>query len=177
MGVGSSPQVRGILLMLLEVLMPSRIIPAGAGHLMFSCTTAKEPGDHPRRCGAFDVFMHYCQRTGGSSPQVRGISEGACPTSGAIGIIPAGAGHLARKAGAPPSSWDHPRRCGAFSCGAVRGRVTGGSSPQVRGISGVVAFSTKAFRIIPAGAGHLPRPAVPYLPRRDHPRRCGAFAL
>ena len=70
---------------------------------------------------------------------------------------------------------DHPRRCGAFlahSSGRIGAR---GSSPQVRGIlcSGIQAWLQ--YRIIPAGAGHLPFAKPCQSSGGDHPRRCGAF--
>ena len=93
-GIGSSPQVRGILTG--QSLAPEviRIIPAGAGHFFISVNIIAKVGDHPRRCGAFEVQRLPQRCVEGSSPQVRGICYSG-PTYFCNGwIIPAGAGHL-----------------------------------------------------------------------------------
>ena len=51
---GSSPQVRGIFTYLDALVDTVRIIPAGAGHLRGNLKIYDFPGDHPRRCGAFN---------------------------------------------------------------------------------------------------------------------------
>ena len=111
---GSSPQVRGILGLLLSRQFRFGIIPAGAGHLRPRARQIRADSDHPRRCGAFSVCARVKVRVQGSSPQVRGISNICAGNTGYGGIIPAGAGHFKRSLSRQCSPGDHPRRCGAF---------------------------------------------------------------
>ena len=73
----------------------------------------------------------------------------------AVGIIPAGAGHVLMCKATSGVWWDHPRRCGACELGAPIIFDIIGSSPQVRGMYGAPVGSTTVKRIIPAGAGHV----------------------
>ena len=111
----------------------------------------------------------------GSSPQVRGTYCFCCCLFMFRGIIPAGAGHLARPFNRPKPARDHPRRCGALSIFWETEDGVTGSSPQVRGTFGNTNAFLLGFRIIPAGAGHLPASAPAFSPSQDHPRRCGAL--
>ena len=74
--------------------MPTRIIPAGAGHFAINRRRRTHRPDHPRRCGAFRALPRLPYRAMGSSPQVRGIWQWVWENSGKLGIIPAGAGHF-----------------------------------------------------------------------------------
>ena len=133
-------------------------------------------GDHPRRCGAFREKECPCVGFSGSSPQVRGILARACHIGGALGIIPAGAGHLLPKASRSTPARDHPRRCGAFFPKRTLLLWLIGSSPQVRGIFQGKSAEDKPLGIIPAGAGHLSTTSPVCSHTQDHPRRCGAFS-
>ena len=154
----------------------SRIIPAGAGHLRAASSINSPPRDHPRRCGAFFSTRHLTTRSLGSSPQVRGIWLGVEGRATRAGIIPAGAGHFWRGQVRSGGAWDHPRRCGAFAPSIIPLPSFRGSSPQVRGISCWVETVRQSMGIIPAGAGHFDYGSIEEELRRDHPRRCGAFA-
>ena len=90
-------------------------------------------------------------------------------------IIPAGAGHFSSACHFPFSSWDYPRRCGAFRLATLTTPEDLGLSPQVRGISSLVRAFTVQAGIIPAGAGHLRTLRRVTLKSGDYPRRCGAF--
>ena len=58
-GIGSSPQVRGIYSPKRSSRVASRIIPAGAGHLLTGLSVVLNRWDHPRRCGAFGEEVDY----------------------------------------------------------------------------------------------------------------------
>ena len=52
-----------------------------------------------------------------------------------------------------------------------------GSPPQVRGIPATDAFVLSCAGITPAGAGHTEYADMYLVGFRDHPRRCGAYAV
>ena len=89
---GSSPRVRG---------SPGReclrcryggIIPAGAGLTHARIPSRSLSRDHPRGCGAHDVFVSHLCFVEGSSPRVRGSLRDEPIDMMGYGIIPAGAG-------------------------------------------------------------------------------------
>ena len=153
--IGSSPQVRGILVKSRKAPAIVGIIPAGAGHFAPLPTYWAKWSDHPRRCGALPSKVRVSQSVLGSSPQVRGTSSLSAKPRAAVGIIPAGAGHLFIRGIKPDKNGDHPRRCGALCGVGYPGSLRTGSSPQVRGTLKAVSCAIKTCRIIPAGAGHL----------------------
>ena len=112
--MGSPPQVRGILRILVCKVVVAGITPAGAGHTTNSQTTLDTARDHPRRCGAYILFSSLSDVHVGSPPQVRGIRLLCQCASRHKGITPAGAGHTACNSNINFVVWDHPRRCGAY---------------------------------------------------------------
>ncbi len=92
---GSSPRVRGTLLLYVRWRHSRRIIPAGAGHTLPARLANRGSSDHPRGCGAH-CRMHLGPAPDvGSSPRVRGTRDRLAPRGRAARIIPAGAGHTA----------------------------------------------------------------------------------
>ena len=89
---GSSPQVRGKHFVFTRVLLPRRLIPAGAGKTqqMKECTS--HPWAHPRRCGENLVKVFNSRASAGSSPQVRGKQPSGYCGRERQRLIPAGAG-------------------------------------------------------------------------------------
>ena len=89
---GSSPQVRGKLVISSPFSMRVRLIPAGAGKTdNFSSSQTFAPA-HPRRCGenlpeGTDIAGFF-----GSSPQVRGKRGWRISVPFSFRLIPAGAG-------------------------------------------------------------------------------------
>ena len=153
------------------------IIPAGAGHFPPIYRTHHFPRDHPRRCGALMATNGELDFEKGSSPQVRGTWQAIRYLFRATGIIPAGAGHFVYVANVHGCPWDHPRRCGALSGSGDASRISGGSSPQVRGTCGGAYRDGHPRGIIPAGAGHFAIPTHQPARPGDHPRRCGALFI
>ena len=153
------------------------LIPAGAGQMPGNSRSYRAVTAHPRRCGA-DIFpASRLAITWGSSPQVRGRLEHSKRRPLGGRLIPAGAGQISTTTLTPVMDSAHPRRCGADwryppsfsalhgSSPQVRGRLynprdrngSGGSSPQVRGRCTRELHDQVAVRLIPAGAGQIPR--------------------
>ena len=89
---GSSPQVRGKLLLLNPDDVADRLIPAGAGKTQGDVLDWLAAAAHPRRCGENHSVKRRVARWDGSSPQVRGKLGKKSPEVVALRLIPAGAG-------------------------------------------------------------------------------------
>ena len=93
-GVGSSPRVRGLLVIRRYAQHKNRIIPARAG-FTFS-------------------FRLITESLSGSSPRVRGLRADGIAERGDCRIIPARAGFTAARLVATHLISDHPRACGVY---------------------------------------------------------------
>ena len=130
---GSSPRVRGKLLLFGCRVGSMRIIPARAGQTWLPRAIFTSFPDHPRACGANLEANFGGINKAGSSPRVRGkrlrheklLHEGR--------IIPARAGQTDRQDHSALHRTDHPRACGANLSNAVQKANPYGSSPRVRG--------------------------------------------
>ena len=109
---GSSPQVRGKLVISSPFSMRVRLIPAGAGKTFLRVRILLASSAHPRRCGENAGGVFLCHFLSGSSPQVRGKPQRCNEPLVTRRLIPAGAGktHVAGKEVTQVSA--HPRRCG-----------------------------------------------------------------
>ena len=131
-------------------------------------------GAHPRRCGADEKGMVHTHPVAGSSPQVRGRSMCSTTTRSRRGLIPAGAGQMARPPDASREGKAHPRRCGA-DLPLLHLTCEFPAHPRRCGADGGINDRTTGGRgLIPAGAGQIPN--IPHAANRSgaHPRRCGA---
>ena len=150
---GSSPRVRGTLLVARVLARHQRFIPACAGNALAALPVAVA--------------------TTGSSPRVRGTQDAQVVRVQLLRFIPACAGNAA----APPScisaSPVHPRVCGERGQFMSITAVDVGSSPRVRGTRQPYPPRLLGDRFIPACAGN----AGAHLGRRVrlpvHPRVCG----
>ncbi|SEW36961.1 hypothetical protein SAMN05421595_2479 [Austwickia chelonae] len=129
---------------------------------------------HPRRCGAHAILCLANKNIGGSSPQVRGAWCRGCCDEDVVGLIPAGAGRMARRTRRARRHRAHPRRCGAHAYGFGYDDLRVGSSPQVRGASPRYRGRRWPVGLIPAGAGRIEAYGGGASGDRAHPRRCGA---
>ena len=109
----------------------------------------------------------------GSSPRVRGTRLQDCRGKRREGIIPACAGNTNAAPRGVVRARDHPRVCGEHSISAVRRRLSGGSSPRVRGTQDVDDGVVVRRGIIPACAGNTRGRSPRRRSCRDHPRVCG----
>ena len=89
---GSSPQVRGKLLLSLLYSLLARLIPAGAGKTTEPHRCNSGHAAHPRRCGENSLLSLQVATTNGSSPQVRGKQRDEILSKTGARLIPAGAG-------------------------------------------------------------------------------------
>ena len=170
---GSSPQVRGKLLLSLLYSLLARLIPAGAGKTTEPHRCNSGHAAHPRRCGENTLTLVSQTVRLGSSPQVRGKPLVPAGWENMSRLIPAGAGKTRTRARYQPYPPAHPRRCGENVLVRHKARLVTGSSPQVRGKRHYTATSRHQKRLIPAGAGKTGRGRQPYLGVPAHPRRCG----
>ena len=110
--VGSSPRMRGALMISMIDRCLRGIIPADAGSTSFMVQVPIALRDHPRGCGE-----HFCLAASempftGSSPRMRGALRGFFGRWRLNRIIPADAGSTCRQAPGPDPEEDHPRGCG-----------------------------------------------------------------
>ena len=173
-GLGSSPRVRGRQRPVINGSTRGGLIPAGAGQTSPRPVRLLRRWAHPRGCGADKPGLGTGARMAGSSPRVRGRPLASLISSGAIRLIPAGAGQTAptwRQSSHPRA---HPRGCGADGDAARGEEAVQGSSPRVRGRRTSCLFLRPLERLIPAGAGQTfaggSRNALTWA----HPRGCGA---
>ena len=152
--VGSSPRVRGAVMVSIMVSAPLGIIPARAGSSRSRWTRSCRRADHPRACGEQHKRGHRRHRrhgiiparagsrtrriysplmSCGSSPRVRGAVCLSCPVAWPSRIIPARAGSSPPPAKVGAFLPDHPRACGEQEKEHTMTETQSGSSPRVRG--------------------------------------------
>ena len=90
---GSSPRMRGTLVLLSTAGELDGIIPAYAGNTNELVELVVLKGDHPRVCGEHRPVMGRAAHRRGSSPRMRGTRCGARERQDIGGIIPAYAGN------------------------------------------------------------------------------------
>ena len=152
--LGSSPHVRGAL-----VLDGLHWMPAGIT---------------PRMCGEHRPQRKAISAMPGSSPHVRGARTLLHRVGSREGIIPACAGSTFFPVGSGPHCRDHPRMCGEhlgsspglFRCLRDHPRMCGEHS-----VPG--DLSVQPYGIIPACAGSTITLNLSTSTGRDHPRMCG----
>jgi len=110
---GSSPRLRGTLLVPSAWLVWLRFIPAPAGNTQGDRTADGHDTVHPRACGEHWLAMIFSTMFVGSSPRLRGTRACAYPQAPGARFIPAPAGNTAH------TSSDM--------------LLKGGSSPRLRG--------------------------------------------
>ena len=170
---GSSPRVRGKLIVNVTPATGSGLIPACAGKTHFRRNLPYSSGAHPRVCGE-NALPDYCRLfKAGSSPRVRGKPAAASRCFARLGLIPACAGKTRRFVPWSLLVWAHPRVCGENQNASWNALDHMGSSPRVRGKHDFVRFMARRSGLIPACAGKtgvgLPRNGVEWA----HPRVCG----
>ena len=130
---GSSPRVRGTVLIVEAAVLFVRFIPACAGNGFAS--------GNLRRAVA------------GSSPRVRGTGDAAGRETHVLRFIPACAGNGSTRTVSTARPTVHPRVCGERGSGRGTLRQYGGSSPRVRGTVLIVEAAVLFVRFIPRVCG------------------------
>ena len=171
---GSSPQVRGRLDVAAWVNVVFGLIPAGAGQTRPPSDRRRVLAAHPRGCGADLTLFVFLTQSIGSSPRVRGRRGRRSVEVRGHGLIPAGAGQTRDKHGQAGALGAHPRGCGADGSRSRVRRVSGGSSPRVRGRHCRLLIGRWFRGLIPAGAGQTARWITEPGVVTAHPRGCGA---
>ena len=113
---GSSPRMRGKLVIIVPINAAQRIIPAHAGQTTRVDELISPVSNHPRACGANLLGQITSHVTLGSSPRMRGKPNRSINNTAAQRIIPAHAGQTLSVAGLLVRKPDHPRACGANFC-------------------------------------------------------------
>ena len=131
--LGSSPRVRGALVVVTIQKSIRGIIPACAGSTLRGHRRQAGQGDHPRVCGEHTGRRAQSVLPPGSSPRVRGALRNKPKRGELLGIIPACAGSTVRHRIRPFFHRDHPRVCGEHFTLQMSASEPPGSSPRVRG--------------------------------------------
>ena len=146
---GSSPRVRGTVLLPAQGAAFRRFIPARAGNGKLRRKISATHPVHPRACGERTIRFRELDNTTGSSPRVRGTGSGAFARASHCRFIPARAGNgpfgLADDGECPV----HPRACGERETISATLAAAIGSSPRVRG--------TGKLRVHPRACGERSR--------------------
>ncbi len=116
-------------------------------------------------------------RVSGASPRVRGRPRQEKVLAETPRSIPAGAGPTSGCRRPGPTSWEHPRGCGADAESAASACCKSGASPRVRGRRRGRCPQSSGRRSIPAGAGPTTSSAPSPPPPAEHPRGCGADSM
>ena len=109
---GSSPRVRGKLVMGPRLIAVLRLIPARAGKTDGACPWRGRHWAHPRACGENAHAATNAAAPPGSSPRVRGKHQEEPDGGRRPGLIPARAGKTTPKSNNSRSATAHPRACG-----------------------------------------------------------------
>ena len=135
---GSSPRMRGKLIIVVPVHATQRIIPAHAGQTRRPGSSLPVWPDHPRACGANFGTNWAGSVSPGSSPRMRGKLSCCARCVRPSRIIPAHAGQTKANGIRRGVYQDHPRACGANSSDSSPIAYIVGSSPRMRGKLGGV---------------------------------------
>ena len=171
--MGSSPRMRGTLIVCYDYDPHGGIIPAYAGNTTLLVCPCADGGDHPRICGEHCAAAVYPLGVLGSSPHMRGTQDESDHFQRVDGIIPAYAGNTEKGETFRSLERDHPRICGEhtpyrrYSAGLL------GSSPHMRGTLLRYGVVYRYDGIIPAYAGNTRPDSHRRSDTWDHPRICG----
>ena len=130
---GSSPRMRGALIVIHSKRRVTRIIPADAGSTVSLGLRPYRSEDHPRGCGEHRLRTYRLFADGGSSPRMRGARRSLHPMARCRRIIPADAGSTEFFCCECGMFGDHPRGCGEHHDLYRHMGVQRGSSPRMRG--------------------------------------------
>ena len=154
-------------------LLAFRIIPAHAGSIGRRHSRYRRSWDHPRTCGEHLAATGLMDRRGGSSPHMRGASQGRRRPPTRDRIIPAHAGSIKVPQTKEGQSEDHPRTCGEHYQYLAGLSIGSGSSPHMRGAYRLHEGEALEVGIIPAHAGSMQISSATWSVAGDHPRTCG----
>ena len=175
-GYGSSPLVRGLLVMACASRSARGIIPARVG---FTCEARERKcrrPDHPRSRGVYWTRIITAKEGEGSSPLARGLPLRGSGSRSAVWIIPARAGFTGGNRLTIPPYQDHPRSRGVYLRSPSFTHLRSGSSPLARGLPARRRRFSRGRGIIPARAGFTAKNSGRFEAPQDHPRSRGVYA-
>ena len=135
LSIGSSPHVRGFVIICTNNKHKIRFIPACAGFWSTTARCSRPTQVHPRMCGVLHESWRPTLFSRGSSPHVRGFEHGERPDRLVRGFIPACAGFCKIDITAVTAFLVHPRMCGVLKPNGTVICSRSGSSPHVRGFA------------------------------------------
>ena len=151
---GSSPRVRGTLVVIGRQFDCLRFIPACAGNTHRRRVHCDIESVHPRVCGEHPGRTRAAVFNDGSSPRVRGTREDLLCAGPVRRFIPACAGNTRRTEVSRRDYAVHPRVCGEHRLRPRAMVSLDGSSPRVRGTLLRGLAIRLLGRFIPACAGN-----------------------
>ena len=129
----------------------------------------------PRPCGEYYYKRGYIENSAGSTPPVRGICELRGYKRYVRRFNPARAGNIFFAMRRLDLRQVQPRPCGEYLQGEASSMVEKGSTPPVRGISGLVNYVIDCHRFNPARAGNIHVAYQLYKCIQVQPRPCGEY--
>ena len=150
---GSSPRMRGKLVLRPTACLMGRLIPAHAGKTEGGGVVSRRGPAHPRACG--ENFEHVGETVPfvGSSPRMRGKHIPLLSRPGSSRLIPAHAGKTRSDHRLSCHRQAHPRACGENPTTTQKHQPREGSSPRMRGKQSGDFVYAHPLRLIPAHAG------------------------
>ncbi len=172
-GLGSSPRERGALAERPVHIARDGLIPAGAGSTTHHSRASSSVWAHPRGSGEHTDSGVSINPLDGSSPRERGARGMITLPSGAVGLIPAGAGSTRLTQACGGTAGAHPRGSGEHEPLTAPNVVSLGSSPRERGARPSGSLLPARPGLIPAGAGSTVGTLTSFRDREAHPRGSG----
>ena len=170
---GSSPRVRGTLILPAGFSILGRFIPACTGNSVATTQPDHSAAVHPRVYGELSRGFSIFGDRNGSSPRVRGTLELRKNASSILRFIPACTGNSVRREEGIRRGSVHPRVYGElFEVSQSRNRSVG-SSPRVRGTRNLEPEVYAAPRFIPACTGNSTASVLAASGSTVHPRVYG----
>ena len=151
---GSSPRMRGTLIVFAGAGWRKGLIPAHAGNTSRRPLRTSTDRAHPRACGEHSTIRRLRHADKGSSPRMRGTQVAGGTRYAAPGLIPAHAGNTPPLTGTRVTPGAHPRACGEHVCDAPSDPAQRGSSPRMRGTRRTWRRTAAPSGLIPAHAGN-----------------------
>ena len=175
--IGSSPHLRGTLLVHPDDRLEPRFIPAPAGNTTWRFSGEARPSVHPRTCGEHMNKTMPVSSAPGSSPHLRGTHSPGDAHRGRSRFIPAPAGNTFSSTGRDRPRTVHPRTCGEHTPAPISPPAHVGSSPHLRGTRRCCHYQRPRSRFIPAPAGNTVVSTATFDGGSVHPRTCGEHGI
>ena len=112
---GSSPRMRGTLLIVAAQKYGIGLIPTYAGNTKHRTVRTDPRRAHPHVCGEHRDWHSASPRAGGSSPRMRGTPDFSFSWLRTLGLIPTYAGNTPSTHPRLKQAWAHPHVCGEHS--------------------------------------------------------------